>query len=109
MMLAIRFKTRSGNTVVGAILTLLTCVFGDSEKELGFEEGGMVLTLEDSPENIELFAKVLIERSWGDFQFAPNQSNSYFQMGVSAFGGEERWSQYLNQLFNDSVVSVAVT
>jgi hypothetical protein len=96
MKLRIELPDRPSNAVMSAFLVLLTLVFGDPEKELEFEEGGRILTFEDSAENVNLLYQVVNDRSWNDARFSVNRSNAQFAIGISAFRGEENWSKWLN-------------
>ena len=107
--LRIELQSRPGNKVMEAMFSLMTCVFGSAEKELAYEQGGCVLIIEDSPENINTFLTALVKRSWDSPQFEAGRRDPHFEMGMSAFGGQEKWSEFLNKVIGDMIVSVTVT
>lgn len=102
MKLRIELPDRPSNAVMNAFLCLLILVFGDSEKELEYEEGGRILIFEDSTENMNLLEQVVRNRSWNDPRFNANRSNPYFEMAISSFRGEENWSKWLNQALDET-------
>jgi hypothetical protein len=104
----IELSQRPENAVMSAMFSLLTCVFGSSEKELEWQQGAKTLLVEDFPETEPSFADVLRNRSWDDPRFETGRRDSNFEMGMTVFGGQEKWSEFLKKVFETMVVSITV-